>query len=75
MYRFSSGETEELGAVNFFDENESDVFHRNEISRELPPGTVSSSVGSVSKEIWKWFIIAAFVVSMVEWMCFHRKIQ
>lgn len=75
LYRFSIGEAEKLVAVNFFHNDESDVFHRRVLERERPPGTVAASVSSVNKEIWKYFAVGALIVSMIEWRCFHRKIQ
>jgi hypothetical protein len=75
LYTFSVGDTGRTVAVNFLNDEESNIFHVRDIAREKADVSVASSVKSVNREIWKYFVLGAFAVGMVEWVCFHRKIQ
>ncbi len=61
--------------VNLLDANESDlrVAQDLQIGSTLTKGQLGSSV--VKKEIWPWFVLAALVLLMLEWIVYTRRMS
>ncbi len=61
--------------VNLLDANESDlrVAQELQIGSTLTKGQTGNSV--VKKEIWPWFVLAALILLMLEWVVYTRRMS
>lgn len=76
VYDVSEGDTNQVSqrfAVNLFSRRESDIrpgkFSIGHQDIEPVSGSVPARI-----EIWKWLLLAALVVLLVEWYIYHRRV-
>jgi hypothetical protein len=65
--------TKSVFAVNLLDVNESDVAPRKEI-RIGGERFVSDQERGQSLELWKWILVVVFLLLLVEWYVYNRRI-
>jgi len=62
-------------AAALLDAEESDIAPRRNLSLAGGPVKTLSSVTVANREIWGLFALAALVLVMLEWYCYHRRIE
>lgn len=69
------GAGEALLAVNLFDEVESGLVTRDElrVGGQRVAGGGADSV--TMRELWRWFVVAAFLLASLEWLLYARKMR
>lgn len=61
-------------AVNLFDSNESSIAARPFVVVGAAESATSDTATQARQEIWPWLLIGAFVVLMVEWYIYNRRV-
>lgn len=61
-------------AADLLDAEESDIAPRRDLSLAGGPVEMLTSVTVANREIWGLFALAALVLVMLEWYCYHRRI-
>ncbi len=61
-------------AVNLCDDAESDIRPNDQF--EIGSQKIASSSGSqrVNRPVWSWFILAALIVSFIEWVIYNKRV-
>jgi len=62
-------------AADLLDAEESDIAPRRNLSLAGGPVEMLTSVTVANREIWGLFALAALVLVMLEWYCYHRRIE
>jgi hypothetical protein len=84
IYRYQIGmttDTKELDslqrgfAVNLLDPNESNIEPRETIRFGSGEPVKSGTEMSQPREIWKWILLIAVLLLMLEWLVYHRRIS
>jgi hypothetical protein len=73
----SSGATppaKQLFAVNLFDPQETDITVRDELEIGFDPVKATTDVLPSRTEFWKWAVIAALAVLLIEWYVYNRRV-
>jgi len=60
-------------AVNLVDPNESDIRPRQHLQVNARQ-VVRAGAAALQKEVWAWFLFAALVLLMAEWLVYHRRV-
>ncbi|MBM97583.1 MAG: hypothetical protein CMJ77_00530 [Planctomycetaceae bacterium] len=77
IYEVTEGDAEASNqrfSVNLFDTIESDILPRNELntgSEMVPP---AQSWETTRREAWKWLLVAALIVLLIEWYIYNRRV-
>ncbi|MBI3464153.1 MAG: BatA domain-containing protein [Planctomycetes bacterium] len=76
VYEFgdTKNNVERRFAVNLFDPRESDVTPRSELQIGHSPVAGQPTVNRTQKEAWRWLVLAAFLVLLVEWYIYNRRV-
>ena len=84
VYRYQIGMTPDANdldklvrgfAVNLLDPNESNIEPRKSIRFGGSERIITGEETSQPREIWKWILILAGILLLVEWMVYHRRIS
>lgn len=72
----SAGQTPRHFAVNLFTPSESDIRPSPTltIGRGTPIETQESDWETTRRELWKWLLLVALAVLLVEWYIYHRRV-
>lgn len=61
-------------AVNLFSSKESDILPRDKLSLEHETIAGTYVVGKARREMWKWVLLLAIGVVMLEWYVYNRRV-
>ena len=71
--RFADEERPVTYAVNVVSPNESDNAAREELRFGSQQVRAQSSSAITSRPVWRWFVLAALAIILLEWYVYHRK--
>ncbi len=75
IYQFGErAKPERPFAVNLFDARESDITPRAELEIGHLEVTAHETSGRTRKEAWRWLVLAAFAVLLLEWYIYNRRV-
>ena len=61
--------------INLFDRNESNLTVREKLTLGYEEVTGESKREVTRKQYWRWFLLAALVLLMLEWVVFNRRVM
>ncbi len=75
VYQFTAGgqETRRF-AVNLFDPRESDIAPKEELQIGHNAIEASHEINRAQREYWRWLVLAAFAVLLLEWYIYNRRV-
>lgn len=75
IYEVTAGSARTRFAVNTFDEQESHIAVRNELSIGYEPVEGDAGRRTTRRELWKWLLACGLVVLAVEWYVYGRRVS
>ena len=73
IYRLQNGSTEVVFASNLADASESDNGPREELNLGGYSQVTRTGQKRADLEIWRWLVLAALIVLMLEWWYYHKR--
>ncbi len=74
-YKVTPAETGQgIFAVNLYSSAESDVTPQKQVSIGSSTIAVSEGQAEVNEPVWTWFLLAALVIMMLEWIVYNRRV-
>ena len=73
IYRLQNGSTEVVFASNLIDASESDNGPREELNLGGYNQVTRTGQKRADLEIWRWLVLAALIVLMLEWWYYHKR--
>ena len=73
IYRLQNSSTEVVFASNLADASESDNGPREELNLGGYSQVTRTGQKRADLEIWRWLVLAALIVLMLEWWYYHKR--
>jgi hypothetical protein len=73
IYRLQNGSSEVVFASNLADASESDNGPREELNLGGYSQVTRTGQKRANLEIWRWLVLAALIVLMLEWWYYHKR--